>query len=64
MPNVAGESNEGAGLRAYAASRAFLSSRPASINAARIAAISARSILTSGGRTTARGNLPSSTSQQ
>ena len=43
-------------------SAVLVSSRPASISASLIRAISASDILTSGGRTTARGSLPSSTS--
>jgi hypothetical protein len=48
--------------RGYAASRAVLSSKPASTSPSRMRMISERSIFTNGGRTTARGNLPSSTS--
>src|SRR5262249_9189290 len=48
--------------RAQAASRAFVCSRPASTSAARMRSISASESLTSGGRTTARGSRPSSTS--
>ena len=47
---------------ALSPSAAFESSNPASTSASRICKISASDILTSGGRTTARGSLPSSTS--
>src|SRR5215468_10765972 len=56
------ESMDRSKLAQAASRRAFEASRPASASAARMRSISASASLTSGGRTTARGSRPSSTS--